>query len=202
MKRKDAETIRAEITEKSLALFREKGYNNVGVIEISEACGISKPTFYKYATSKEDLLASFFQPLTCVEVIDAAEIPDEKLWDTMNERFDKLIRYCTSLGCDLLTELFISNVNQYRGTFNEVDGYSDNLLIILDRLKDLGIITNPSSSRALMHTLIGTLIGTLMGTAAYWCLTNGTADESKLVRNALHNILMVDEEKLHALTVQ
>lgn len=198
MKRKDAETIRAEITEKSLALFREKGYNNVGVIEISEACGISKPTFYKYATSKEDLLASFFQPLTCVEVIDAAEIPDEKLWDTMNERFDKLIRYCTSLGCDLLTELFISNVNQYRGTFNEVDGYSDNLLIILDRLKDLGIITNPSSFRALMHTLIGTL----MGTAAYWCLTNGTADESKLVRNALHNILMVDEEKLHALTVQ
>ena len=44
------------ITEVALDLFLKEGFNNVTVNQICEHCDITKPTFYKYVNSKDDLI--------------------------------------------------------------------------------------------------------------------------------------------------
>lgn len=47
---------RANILVQTLHLFAERGYDAVGVQEIAEAAGVTKPTLYHYFGSKEGLL--------------------------------------------------------------------------------------------------------------------------------------------------
>lgn len=47
---------RTNILEKALQLFYEKGYDAIGVQEIADAAGVTKPTLYHYFGSKYGLL--------------------------------------------------------------------------------------------------------------------------------------------------
>lgn len=49
------------ILEVSLRLFQERGYEGVSLLEICRECGITKPTFYRYISSKEQLLRYYFR---------------------------------------------------------------------------------------------------------------------------------------------
>jgi AcrR family transcriptional regulator len=58
---------RALLLERALQLFAARGYDAVGVQEVAEAAGVTKPTLYYYFHSKQGLLQSVleahFQPL-------------------------------------------------------------------------------------------------------------------------------------------
>ena len=45
-----------QIIQTALHLFYERGFKNVSVMDICDACDITKPTFYKYVPSKEEIL--------------------------------------------------------------------------------------------------------------------------------------------------
>src|SRR5512147_121731 len=65
---------RSNILQHALELFAARGYDAVGVQEIVEAAGITKPTLYHYFGSKrgllDALLMAYFEPL--VEMIRQA----------------------------------------------------------------------------------------------------------------------------------
>ena len=42
-----------EIKQKAIALFLDKGYNNVTIQDICDELHITKPTLYKYVNAKE-----------------------------------------------------------------------------------------------------------------------------------------------------
>ena len=57
---------RQAILDSALTLFYEKGYDAVGVQQIVDAAGVTKPTLYYYFGSKQGLLSvssgrAFFQ---------------------------------------------------------------------------------------------------------------------------------------------
>ncbi|MRS04084.1 TetR/AcrR family transcriptional regulator [bacterium] len=52
---------RATILDQALALFSERGYDAVGVQEICDAAGITKPTLYHYFGSKRGLLEAILE---------------------------------------------------------------------------------------------------------------------------------------------
>jgi AcrR family transcriptional regulator len=54
-------TNREKILEQSLHLFSSRGYDAVGVQEIVEAAGVTKPTLYHYFGSKQGLLDALLQ---------------------------------------------------------------------------------------------------------------------------------------------
>ncbi|MWC27043.1 TetR/AcrR family transcriptional regulator [Paenibacillus sp. MMS18-CY102] len=50
------QALKGQIYEEALALFKAKGFNQVTVEEITQACGIAKGTFYNYFPRKESIL--------------------------------------------------------------------------------------------------------------------------------------------------
>ncbi|GAA1534328.1 hypothetical protein GCM10009730_49500 [Streptomyces albidochromogenes] len=50
------------ISDAAIALFLEKGFDEVSVAEVAAAAEISKPTLFRYFPAKEDLAAPFRRP--------------------------------------------------------------------------------------------------------------------------------------------
>lgn len=73
-----AQENRARIVETASALFRERGYDGVGVAELMAAAGFTHGGFYKHFRSKADLMAEaatigFLQTEAKIGGIDMAE---------------------------------------------------------------------------------------------------------------------------------
>ena len=66
---------RQRLLSESLRLFREKGYEDTTVAEITQAAGVAKGTFFNYFPTKEDvLLALGEQTLGRLQQVDASEL--------------------------------------------------------------------------------------------------------------------------------
>lgn len=52
---------RQELLDRALVLFSQRGYDAVGVREVVEAVGVTKPTLYHYFSSKRGLLDALLQ---------------------------------------------------------------------------------------------------------------------------------------------
>lgn len=50
------ETVRAQIAETAWSVFAERGFDDVTVNEVAEATGISRASFFRYFSSKEDVV--------------------------------------------------------------------------------------------------------------------------------------------------
>lgn len=87
-----------EIRHKAIALFKEKGFENVTVIEIAKASNISKNTFYYYFDSKDDIIKAQFDP-TKVDI----NVLKEKT-DTFLTCKEKILFLFTSI-CDYYEEI-------------------------------------------------------------------------------------------------
>ncbi|MDU9033380.1 TetR/AcrR family transcriptional regulator [Pseudomonas corrugata] len=55
--KKQAQANRAHIVETASALFRERGYDGVGIADLMAAAGFTQGGFYKHFRSKSDLMA-------------------------------------------------------------------------------------------------------------------------------------------------
>ncbi|MFS8460808.1 TetR/AcrR family transcriptional regulator [Xanthomonas campestris pv. raphani] len=69
---------RAHIVETAAALFRERGYDGVGVAELMAAAGFTHGGFYKHFRSKADLMAEtaalgFSKTAAASDAVDVAE---------------------------------------------------------------------------------------------------------------------------------
>jgi len=67
---------RSEILSCALDLFAGRGYEGIGVQEIADAAGITKPTLYHYFGSKEGLLKELLQSFSdrlCADLKQASE---------------------------------------------------------------------------------------------------------------------------------
>lgn len=58
---KQIRELKNRVTEKAVELFAQKSVDQVTVNEICQASGITKPTFYKYLSSKESLLLHYYR---------------------------------------------------------------------------------------------------------------------------------------------
>ena len=90
----EKEAKKDKIIEKSMELFREKGYHTTKVEEITKALGISKGNFYTYFNSKEEVLYEILdiiksEKIRMLEEIDTNKAPKEILKDFIEEQRDR-----------------------------------------------------------------------------------------------------------------
>jgi AcrR family transcriptional regulator len=170
MKQRDLKT---RIIDTSYQLFAQKGYNDVAVQDICTACGITKPTFYKYIGSKEQLLSYFFLSLKDFIPDEWYKIPDgTNYWRKILEGYCFFLDHCQRLGTDLYTETFVSNINSYKGTFNDVRPFTDIMVDLIQFAQESGQIKNMTNPKELYK--IGVALS--MGNGCYWCMNGGKND--------------------------
>ena len=58
---RESQDKRGELLERAMELFAARGYDAVGVQEIAEAAGVTKPTLYYYFGNKEGLLRALLE---------------------------------------------------------------------------------------------------------------------------------------------
>ena len=82
---------RMNILQKALQLFYEKGYDAIGVQEIADAAGVTKPTLYHYFGSKYGLLEAVVRE-DYVQLRDGLAVRAEYAGDLPSQERDKYLR--------------------------------------------------------------------------------------------------------------
>jgi AcrR family transcriptional regulator len=93
-------TTKEEIMVKSALLFKEKGYFNTSISDLSKECGVHNANIYYYFTDKENLMEESLKYVHEVFLTKAIRVAyDESL--TPKQRVEKMLRK--------LEKLFLSN---------------------------------------------------------------------------------------------
>lgn len=84
MYQQQRELVKAKILEMSVAVFREKGYDEATIDEITRRVGIAKGTFYNFYISKSEILliwaAEKIRSLDYREALDPGKTTEENLY--------------------------------------------------------------------------------------------------------------------------
>ncbi len=187
MRKKNLEQV---IVQTAYRLFEEKGFENVSVMDICDACDITKPTFYKHVNSKEDLLSYFFQTMTSKIPEDWYKYSDEtNFWEKIRTGFCFFLEHVLSIGIDMYTATFIANLRSYKGTFEDIPSFKAEMLDLIRMGQETGQILNESSPEELYACGVALSIGY----GGYWCFLNDPDHDLILdFVNGLRNSFMVD----------
>ncbi|NYB75766.1 TetR/AcrR family transcriptional regulator [Sedimentibacter hydroxybenzoicus DSM 7310] len=185
------QNIKQRITDTAYELFQEQGYDNTSVKNICEACGISKPTFYYYLKSKEELLSCFFNQLTdelATHMMDM--VVAENYWEQIWAGFKTLMIRSKGFGQDLYAQLFISNLKENKGTFDVNESLMHTMVILVERAQKSGQIRNQTPAEDLYRDSIYLNIGY----GVRWCIEKGSFDLLSEFRAALENMYDIAPE--------
>lgn len=161
---------RQTICEHALALFNERGYENVTVQDICRACGITKPTFYRYVSAKEDLVLDVYDDISrrlaeqLLDIIDASNH-----WQQLVICFDTLIAESEKLGPELLSQALISNLQDDRHSFDLRPRLMDVAVRIIHNGQAAGQIGNQAPAEELFRTAAYLF----QGHELMWCIRGG-----------------------------
>lgn len=93
-----AQANRAHIVETASTLFRERGYDGVGVADLMAAAGFTHGGFYKHFGSKADLMA---EAAACGLTSSAAAVADLDVQAFVSEYLSRAHRNGPGQGCTL-----------------------------------------------------------------------------------------------------
>lgn len=110
-----------KILEKAFELFRENGYMDTKVEDITKALGISKGSFYTYFKTKEELLCELLESIKKSEMekcskVEIDENPKKTLENFIKERFKSFLELLNNVDIGIMNS-FIQNTNV--GKFHE-----------------------------------------------------------------------------------
>ncbi|SFB71615.1 TetR/AcrR family transcriptional regulator [Butyrivibrio sp. YAB3001] len=187
MKQITKETIRNTTIE----LIRKKGYANVTINDICESCDITKPTFYKYAGSKDELILDLYDT-TITELISDPFyfIEADSSFEQLIYIFSKLIGDTMSFGSDLFSHMIISNLQENHHSLDMRDSLTRMCELIIKKAQQKGEIRNSNSPEILYNVLAHTFTGH----EVKWCISKGTSNDFENFFLGLNAILDVRDD--------
>jgi len=194
---------KTKIYEAAIALFQEKGFDNVTIRDICAASAISKHTFYYYFESKDALLMSFRDKPwemadDCLEDVLSAENHIEQyllLSLLMTQFFERM-------GPEIGKRIITLNVNQKSDSLEKTRMHRlrSTKIGLMRKAQESGEIRNSSGAEVLDSICFALTFSTTF----HWSMGGGRFDLYALSRGALENALdvrpdlrKIDEAMLH-----
>ncbi|WP_409340786.1 TetR/AcrR family transcriptional regulator [Paenibacillus sp. MBLB4367] len=166
--------LKDQIFMQALRLFNEKGFDNVTVEEITQACDIAKGTFYNYFPRKESILLHFgMMQLDSVNqsINRYADIPDlrEKLMLLFGDLFQ---RYAAQPGMirQMIAELLRSGLLMQE-EISMIQAFRNALVPLLEEAQRNGQLRERAACEDAAAVLTGVYFNALM----VWLSTDGKA---------------------------
>jgi len=164
--KQQAEDNRARVVETAARLFREKGFEGVGVADLMHAAGMTHGGFYNHFESKDDLGAAacahaLSQAVAAIEAVASDERPKgEALGDYRRRYLSRRSRDADGFRCPMVA--FGADVSRQGPTLREV--YATGLKRYLDAFvrayaKERGGRRAKADVRAEAMTHFATMVG-------------------------------------------
>lgn len=186
-----AKLTKDEIRDKAIQMFLDRGYNNVTVIDICKECGITKPTFYKYAVSKEELIADLYDITVKELVTDTFHFVNANTHvEQLLMIFNVLINDTEKFGSDLFSQLIILNLNDNHHSFDLRSSLTEIAVTIIKKAQEKGEIRNLNDPEKLYQTLGYSFFGY----EVTWCMYNATVNLRESMYDTIINVLDVRED--------
>jgi AcrR family transcriptional regulator len=167
--RKKAE-LREQIYTRSLGLFRDQGYADTSVEQITSAVGIAKGTFFNHFPTKQALLVEWYRRLSRAALAEAEERPERSCLEAILCLFRALAR-----GASADRDLFRAKITGGDEVLLRAEQELDEALrdFIEGRLRD-GLERGELNGGTDAEELTAFLLALLTGTARVWA-TQGCA---------------------------
>lgn len=179
-----------EIKKQALSLFRDRGYQQVTIVDICDACQITKPTFYKYAGSKEDLVLDLYDTTICDILADPRIfISVDTHYEQLLVVFHHLIEETERFGSDLFSQMLISNLNENHHSFDMRNNMTELCTLIIQKAQKKKEIKNENRADILYRTLAYSF----MGFETNWCIDNGRLNWAEEFFEGMNALLCVEE---------
>jgi AcrR family transcriptional regulator len=141
-------SIRSEIIQSAITLFRKKGYETVTITEIVAAAQIGCSSFYKWFSNKKELFIACIHEIISSENIstDVEEISEEKDILQFFANASKIYRQTSPVFRDMMEQLHAAAINdpaEFADKMDEVIEFK--IQTFEDRIKrgmDKGVIRN------------------------------------------------------------
>ncbi|WKY47919.1 TetR/AcrR family transcriptional regulator [Eubacteriaceae bacterium ES3] len=179
-------TTKEKIFEIGIRLFKEHGYKQVSIIDICQACGITKTTFYHHLNSKQEILLSYYDhvignltPLL-LELLNTTNS-----WDQIVLLFDNLITSMEELGPDLNGQILSFNLAKNLGTFEIRKELEDVAVKIIKTGQENGELRNTADPLKLFEAAAYMFTGYEFT----WCINNGDFPWKQKFNEALRLML-------------
>lgn len=187
------EQVKRSILDTSISIFKEKGYENATIDEITRTVGVAKGTFYNFFSSKSDILIAWaaekFQTLEFHEVLDSKRSLEQNLHGFTGILIDAIKQEERLFSC-FLQEIFHAD-RKYSGQFDFLSIYR-------------GMIENSTDARQISGPLLDIKVDVLnhslfMGIVSWFGAGNTIEGLHEyllnVVRVCLHGILGQEERK-------
>ncbi len=186
-----------EIYETAMALFQKKGYESVTVMDICNACGITKKAFYYHYASKEDLISQYFQ-ITGNEFNWEALKAEESLGSTPYHellwQYEGYVIDCSiALGVSMGKALQLYDISHSLNIISPfMDGPHKNridqseYISMVERGQTAGQLRADRSAKELLFILFSAVIGL----ASHWRTMGGAYDLKAEVRKIFDFVML------------
>ena len=159
-----------KIINAALTLFKEKGYANVSVSDISRAAGIPRSSFYSLFASKDDVIIYVLDGLKgdyqdILAQLASAKSDLERIWMI----YDRYLQLTMDFGPDLTSTLMELELKNKIGIFDFTEVLAPWLAKFVKNCQDGGMIRNQNKPEDIVALGMRIAIG-----AAYeWCRVDG-----------------------------
>lgn len=180
-----------QIQDTAIDLFRKQGFETTSVQDICDACHITKPTFYKYVNSKDELLRHFYDEATD-ELLACLEEPLKKddYWNVIWICFTNTSNYSLNLGWKLLSQYLILNFHEHTVTSRYTSVGRQIATRAITMAQKTGQIRNQADPEVLFMSLKNMGLAYML----HWCITKEGFDYFSAFYESLEMILQPDYE--------
>ncbi len=164
---------RDAISAAALELFKEKGFDGVGVSEICRRANVPRSSFYSVFGGKEDIIIYMLRDLkedyaSVVSELLEAENDLCRIWLL----YDRYLSLATEFGPDLTGTLLALELKNSVGILDLFYAFNDWFVKLIKSCQRQGMIRNPNKPEDIVT--LGVRIA--LGAAYEWSRTNGSFD--------------------------
>ncbi|MGI5948542.1 MAG: TetR/AcrR family transcriptional regulator [Lachnospiraceae bacterium] len=186
-----AKLTKEEISQTALALFLQQGYRNVTIQDICQACEITKPTFYKYIGSKEELILNLYDVTIKELTTDTYNfLQADTHYEQLLIVFSTLMKDTKKFGSDLFSQMLIANLNENYHSFDMREKLTKLCVMIIKKAQEKGEIKNMNSPSVLYRTLAYAFTGY----ETMWCIQNSQFNWEEELYESIEAVLDVSDE--------
>lgn len=184
--------VKTEIINVAFELFKKEGYDQVTINDICQQCHITKPTFYRYISSKEEILTHFFDQIHDeLEDLAIHLATASNYWQQIIYVFDLIIDRMQFFTKELYAQLYISNLKKDHQTFAEIKVVKDLVIVLIEKAQQSHQVCNPGDPKQLYEMCSAICFGC----GIKWCL-NLIDDVHEVFVSDLALALQVDQKLL------